>query len=159
MADIIVGFPAYQPPLYWSRELGKRFLLIASFLYLAALATNLTYVMQNQCGFAFLPGRPEMFVGVILALLLLEWWVHRRFGADMSRQAGIWLIGARVLFYEAAAALDCSNFAIILYMLLPFLAYIFINKWTAFTLGGVFTAWVAFKVGFFRCPDCPSIKT
>lgn len=144
-----------QRPLYWSRELSGRFLLIASFLYLAALGTNLTYVMRNQCGFAFLPGRPEMFVGVILILLLLEWWAHRRFGVNMSRRAGIWLIGARILFYEVAAILDCSNFAIILYMLIPFLAYIFINKWTAFALGGVFTAWVAVKVGFFRCPDCP----
>jgi len=144
-----------QRPLYWSRELSGRFLLIAFLLYLAALGTNLTYVLRNQCGFAFLPGRPEMFVSTIMALLLLEWWAHRRYSRSMTRQVGIWLIGARILLYEAAAALDCSNFAIILYMLLPFLAYIFINKWSAFALGGVFTAWVGIKVGFFRCPDCP----
>lgn len=155
MTDREGGFPANQPPLYWSRELGERFLLIASFLYLAALGTNLTYVMRNQCGFAFLPGRPEMFVSTIVVLLLLEWWAHRRYGANMTRQTGVWLIGARIFFYEVSAALDCSNFAIILYMLLPFLAYIFINKWTAFALAGVFTTWVAVKVGFFRCPDCP----
>jgi len=144
-----------QHPLYWSKELSGRFLLIASFLYIAALGTNLTYVLRNQCGFAFLPGRPEMFIGVILVLLLLEWGVHWRFGDNMTRRAGIWLIVARILLYEAAAVLDCSNFAIILYMLLPFLAYIFINKWSAFVLGGLFTAWVGIKVGFFRCPDCP----
>jgi len=144
-----------QRPLYWSRELSGRFVLIASFLYLSALGTNLTYVLRNQCGFAFLPGKPEMFVGVILILLGLEWWAHWRYGDTITRQTGIWLIGARILLYEAAAALDCSNFAIILYMLLPFLAYIFINKWSAFALGGIFTAWVAIKVGFFRCPDCP----
>jgi len=144
-----------QRPLYWSKELSGRFLLIASLLYLAALGTNLTYVLRNQCGFAFLPGRPGIFVGVILGLLLLEWWAHRRYGGNLTRQTGIWLIGGRILLYEAAAALDCSNFAIILYMLLPFLAYIFINKWSAFALGGLFTAWVGIKVGFFRCPDCP----
>jgi len=144
-----------QRPLYWSRELSRRFLLIASLLYLAALGANLTYVLRNQCGFAYLPGRPEMFVGTILVLLLLEWWVHWRFSATMTHRTGIWLIGARILLYETAAALDCSNFSIILYMLLPFLAYIFINKWSAFVLGGLFTAWVGIKVGFFRCPDCP----
>jgi signal transduction histidine kinase len=155
MTDLDGDSPIIQQPLYWSRELGGRFLMIASFLYLAALGANLTYVLRNQCGFAFLPGRPALFVGTILTLLLLEWWAHRHFGANMTRQAGLWLIGVRILLYEVAAALDCSNFAIILYMLIPFLAYIFLDKWAAFALGGLFTAWVGVKVGFFRCPDCP----
>ena len=146
---------ANERSLYWSRELGGRFLWIAAFLYLAALATNLTYVLQNECGFAFLPGRPEMFVGVIFGLLVLEWWAYKQYSSQMTRQVGIGFITARVLIYEVAAALDCSNFAIILYMLLPFLAYMFINKWAAFAVGGLFTTWVGIKVGFFRCPDCP----
>ncbi|HAV77037.1 MAG TPA: hypothetical protein DCX53_06760 [Anaerolineae bacterium] len=73
----------------------------------------------------------------------------------MTRQAGIWLLVVRILLFEIAASLDCSSFAIFLYILLPFLAYMFINKWAAITLGVIFTTWVGIKFGFFRCPDCP----
>jgi hypothetical protein len=51
---------ADQDSLFWSKELGGRFLWIASFLYLASLGTNLVYVLNNECGFAFLPGRPDI---------------------------------------------------------------------------------------------------
>jgi signal transduction histidine kinase len=142
-------------PLYWSKELGGRFLWIASFLYLAALGTNLVYVLSNECGFAFMPGRPEMFIGIILGLLILEWWSYQHYGPNMTRQAGIWLLVVRIILFEIAASLDCSSFAIFLYILLPFLAHMFINKWAAITLGVVFTTWVGIKFEFFRCPNCP----
>ena len=116
--------PTDQDFMFWSKELSGRFLLIAAFLYLAALGANLTYVLNNQCGFAFLPGRPEMFVGVILVLLVFEWLVHWRYGGNMTRHTGLWLLAARLVLIEVAATLDCSFFAAILYLLIPFLAYI-----------------------------------
>ena len=146
--------PANQRTFFWSRELSGRFLLIASFLYLAALGANLTYVLNNQCGFAFLPGRPEMFVGVILILIVFEWLVHRHYGGNMPRQTGLWLLAARLVLIEVAATLDCSFFAAILYLLIPFLAYIFAGKWTALVLAVTLTIWIAIKVGFFRCSGC-----
>ncbi|HKI52963.1 MAG TPA: sensor histidine kinase, partial [Anaerolineales bacterium] len=138
----------------WSKELGGRFLLIASLLYLAALGANSIYVLNNQCGFAFLPGRPEMFAGVILALLIFEWFAHRAYGGNMTRQTGLWLLGGRLVLIEIATMLDCSFFASILYLLIPFLAYIFSGKWTASILAVALTIWIAIKVGFFRCHGC-----
>ena len=138
-----------QNPFIWSRELGGRFLLIASLLYLAALGANSIYVLNNQCGFAFLPGRPEMFAEVILALLIFEWFTHRTYGGNMTRQTGLWLLGGRLVLIEIATMLDCSFFASILYLLIPFLAYIFSGKWTASILAVALTIWIAIKVGFF----------
>jgi len=138
----------------WSRELGGRFLLIASLLYLAALGANSIYVLNNQCGFAFLPGRPEMFAGVIIALLIFEWSMHRIYGGNMTRQTGLWLLGGRLVLIEIATMLDCSFFASILYLLIPFLTYIFAGKWTASILAVALTTWIAIKVGFFRCQGC-----
>jgi len=138
----------------WSKELGGRFLLIASLLYLAALGANSIYVLNNQCGFAFLPGRPEMFAGVILSLLVFEWVAHRAYGGNMTRQTGLWLLGGRVVLIEIATMLDCSFFASILYLLIPFLAYIFASKWSASLTAIAITAWIAIRVGFFRCYGC-----
>jgi len=143
-----------QNNFVWSKELGGRFLLIASLLYLAALGANSIYVLNNQCGFAFIPGRPEMFAGVILVLLVFEWFAHKLYGSKMTRQTGLWLLGTRLVLIEIAATLDCSFFASILYLLLPFLAYIFIGKWAASLMAITITAWIAVKVGFFRCQGC-----
>jgi len=143
-----------QNSFIWSRELGGRFLLIASLLYLAALGANSIYVLNNQCGFAFLPGRPEMFAGVIFTLLIFEWFTHRAYGGNMTRQRGLWLLGGRLVLIEIATMLDCSFFASILYLLIPFLAYIFVGKWTASILAVALIIWIAIKVGFFRCHGC-----
>jgi len=143
-----------QNSFVWSKELGGRFLLIASLLYLAALGANSIYVLNNQCGFAFIPGRPEMFAGVILVLLVFEWFAHKLYGSKMTRQTGLWLLGTRLVLIEIAATLDCSFFASILYLLLPFLVYIFIGKWAASLMAITITAWIAVKVGFFRCHGC-----
>jgi len=138
----------------WSKELGVRFAWIASCLYLAALGANSIYVVNNQCGFAFLPGRPEMFAGTILILLVFEWSAYKLFSGNMTRQTGLWLLGIRLVLIEIAGTLDCSFFAIILYLLIPFLAYIFSGKWTASILAITLTTWVAIRVGFFRCSGC-----
>jgi len=143
-----------QNSFVWSKELGGRFLLIASLLYLAAFGANSVYVLNNQCGFAFLPGRPEMFAGVILALLIFEWSAHKLYGGSMTRQKGLWLLGTRMVLIEIATTLDCSFFAAILYLLLPFLVYIFAGKWAASIVAITITAWIAVKVGFFRCLGC-----
>ena len=140
--------------IYWSNNLSRQFLYISSFIYLAAIGTNFIYVSQNDCGFSLLPNRPDLYAILLLGLIGFEIWVHRRFGGVLSRQAGIWLLGLRIVFYEIAASLDCSNFAVILYILLPFLAYIFINKWAAYLTAIIFTLWTAIKAGSFRCPGC-----
>ncbi len=141
-------------PLYWTNELSRRFLYISSFIYLAAIGTNFIYVSQNDCGFSLLPNRPDLYAVLLLGLIGFETWSHRHFGGSLTRQTGIWLIGLRIVFYEIAASLDCSNFAIILYILLPFLAYIFINKWAAYSVAIIYTLWTAIKSGSFRCPGC-----
>ncbi|MDX1378328.1 MAG: sensor histidine kinase [Anaerolineales bacterium] len=143
-----------QNNFVWSTELGRRFLVIAGLLYLAALGANLIYVLNNQCGFAFVPGRPLMFTGTILLLLVFEWSAHKLYGSNMTRQTGLWLLGMRLVLIEIAATLDCSFFANILYLLLPFLVYIFVGKWTASIMAITLTAWIAIKVGFFRCTGC-----
>jgi len=143
-----------QVTFFWSKELGLRFAWVASALYIAALGANLVYVLNNQCGFALLPGRPEMFAVSILTLLIFEWGAHKLYGERMTRQTGLWLLGARLVLIELAASLDCSFFASILYLLLPFLAYIFVGKWTAFIMAVTLTSWIAVKVGFFRCQGC-----
>ena len=143
-----------QNTFIWSKELGTRFLLIASLLYLAALGANSVYVLNNQCGFAFLPGRPGMFAGVIVVLLVFEWSAHRLYGGRMTRQVGLWLLAVRLVLIEIASTLDCSFFAAILYLLLPFLVYIFVGKWAASIMAITITAWIAVKVGFFRCLGC-----
>jgi len=143
-----------QNNFVWSTELGKRFLVIAGLLYLAALGANSIYVLNNQCGFAFVPGRPLMFACTILLLLLFEWSTHKLYGNKMTHQTGLWLLGARLVLIEIAATLDCSFFASILYLLLPFLVYIFVGKWTASIMAITLTAWIAIKVGFFRCAGC-----
>ena len=140
--------------IYWTNELSRRFLYISSFIYLAAIGTNFIYVSQNDCGFSLLPNRPDLYAALLLGLIGFEIWAHRRFGGALTRQTGIWLIGLRIVFYEIAASLDCSSFAIILYILLPFLAYIFINKWTAYSVAIIYTLWIAVKAGSFRCPGC-----
>lgn len=143
-----------QYPFVWSKELGGRFLLIASLLYLAALGANSVYVLNNQCGFAFVSGRPGMFAGVILLLIAFEWSANKLYGSNMTRQTGLWLLGIRLVLIEVAATLDCSFFAAILYLLLPFLVYIFVGKWAASIMAITITAWIAVKVGFFRCQGC-----
>ena len=140
--------------VYWTNELSRRFLYISSFIYLAAIGTNFIYVPQNDCGFSLLPSRPDLYAALLLGLIGFEVWAHRHYGETLTRQTGIWLIGLRIVFYEIAASLDCSNFAVILYILLPFLAYIFINKWAAFLVAIIYTLWIAVKAGSFRCPGC-----
>jgi signal transduction histidine kinase len=154
MTKISHSINANERP-YWSNELSGRFRLIASLLYLGALGAHLLYVWRNDCGFAFITKGPEVYGGLLLGMLIFEFWAHQRYGNKMTRQVGIWLIAVRIVMYEVAVSMDCTSFATILYMLLPFLTYIFINKWAAFSLSALFIAWTAFKVGAFRCPDCP----
>ena len=140
--------------LYWTNELSRRFLYISSFTYLAAIGTNFIYVSQNDCGFSLLPNRPDLYAILLLGLIGFEVWAHKYYSGALTRQTGIWLVCLRIVFYEIAASLDCSSFAIILYILLPFLAYVFINKWAAYLVAITFILWTAIKAGSFRCPGC-----
>ncbi len=67
--------------------MSRRFWLIASLFYAGALLTNLAFVLGDNCGFAFIPGAQPLFMGMILVLLVFEWWAYQRYRANMTREA------------------------------------------------------------------------
>lgn len=131
--------------------MSARFWPVAILFYLCALAAGLTYVVNDQCGFAFFPGRADVFVGVILFLIGFEIWAYRRYGAVMTRRVGIGLLLARMVLIEAAMSVDCSAFSAFLYMFIPFLAYFFLNRWASLALAGLYFGWFSINFSLFRC--------
>ena len=113
-----------EPSFLWSSAMSARFLPVAILFYVVALGANLTYVLNDQCiGFAFFPGRTDLFVGIILFLIGFELWVYRRYGSKMTRRTGIGLLITRMVLIEAALSVDCTGFTTFLYLLLPFLVW------------------------------------
>lgn len=135
---------------YWSKTMSRRFWLVASLFYIGALLTNLAFVLGNECGFAFTPGAQPLFVGMILVLLAFEWWAYRRYGANMTRRTGVGLLIAHMVLFEMTSAVDCSATITFLYLLIPFMAYLFVNKWTAISLAILYSIWFATYFRVFR---------
>ena len=135
---------------YWSATIARRLWLIASMFYIGALLTNLAFVLGGECGFAFILGAQPLFVGMILVLLVFEWWAYRRFGANMTRRTGVGLLIAHMVLFEVTLAVDCTATTTLLYLLIPFMAYLFVNKWTAIGLAILYSIWFATYFRVFR---------
>lgn len=135
---------------YWSRAMSRRFWLIASLFYVGVLLTNRTFVLGDECGFAFIPDAQPLFWGMILVLLAFEWWVYRRYGANMTRRTGIGLLLAHMVLFEVTSAVDCTATTTFLYQLIPFMAYLFVNRWTAIGLAVLYSIWFAAYFQLFR---------
>ncbi len=134
--------------------MSARFCSVAILFYLCALVADLTYVVNGRCGFAFIPGRVEFFVAIILLLIGFELWAYRRFGTTMTRRTGVGLLVTRMVFVEMAVSLDCSAFSLFLYMLIIFLASFFLTRWISLTLAGLYYGWFLIMFTYFRCPGC-----
>ena len=135
---------------YWSATMSRRFWLTASLFYAGALLTNLAFVLGDNCGFAFISGAQPLFVGMILVLLVFEWWAYRRYGATMTRRTGVGLLVAHMVLFEVTLAVDCAATTTFLYLLIPFMAYLFLNKWTAVGLAVLYSIWFATYFSVFR---------
>ena len=135
---------------YWSTAMSRRFWLIASLFYVGALLTNLAFVLGKECGFAFIPGAQPLYVGMIGVLLVFELWAYRRFGANMTRRTGVGLLIAHMVLFEVTSAVDCTATTTFLYLLIPFMAYLFINKWSAIGLAVLYSIWFAAYFQVFR---------
>ena len=143
-----------ETSLFWSPAMSARFWPVAIMFYLVTLAAGLTYVINDECGYALIPGRADLFVGLILFLIGFEIWVYRRFGATMTRRVGIGLLIARMVLFEATMRVDCSGFTAFLYLLIPFLAYFFLNRWASLALAGLYFGWFSLNFTLFRCSGC-----
>ena len=130
--------------------MSRRLWLIASFFYIGALITNLAFFLSGECGFAFVPGAQPLFVGMILVLLVFEWWAYRRFGDRMTRRTGVGLLIAHMLLFEVTLAVDCTATTTLLYLLIPFMAYLYVNKWAAIGLALLYSVWFSVYFSAFR---------
>ncbi len=135
---------------YWSTAMSRRFWIIASLFYAGALLTNLAFVLGDNCGFAFIRGAQPLFMGMILVLVVFEWWAYRRYRANMTSRTGIGLLIAHMVLFEVTSAFDCAATTTFLYLLIPFMAYLYLDKWSAIGLAAVYSVWFATYFQVFR---------
>ena len=68
----------------------------------------------------------------------------------MTQRAAVGLIVAHMALFELTAAVDCVATATFLYLLVPFMAYLLLNKWAAIGLAVLYSVWFSTYFRLFR---------
>src|SRR5258708_20372053 len=98
---------------------------VASLLYIGVLFTGLYYSAVNLAMVSLSPWRTVAFIALILLLLALEQFAQRYSDGHSSRNLTIGLLVARMVLFEAVAAVDYSGLFRAFFPLVPFFSYFF----------------------------------
>ncbi|HET9144019.1 sensor histidine kinase [Actinophytocola sp.] len=96
---------------------------VASLLYLAVLAAGGYFAAAGLCPEPAQPVRVAGFVAVLGFLIALE-----RVDRPGSRRRAVAFLALRLVLFGVVAALECSGFSRILFVLIPFLAYFSLGR-------------------------------
>lgn len=112
----------------------KPFPWVYSLLYVGALFAQLYYTAASLCGNTLQPARLGRFVAIILLLLALEQFSRLRYPLHPPQRVAIGLLLARMLLFEVIIPVDCSGFAKLLYLIIPFAAYFCLGRAASYGL-------------------------
>ena len=117
-------------------------------LYLGVVLVNSYYVVAGIC-------RPEnlgLSLGLLIFYMVALWGIdvyeERRYGLNPPLVAGLSLIALRLGILQLIPFVDCTGFHRFLYMVPPFLAYLYFGRKSGFVVAAI--SYIFFMIDFYR---------
>lgn len=116
----------------------RPFDLVSSALYLAVFFTYFIYgcSCQNEAW------RVILLIVNIFALLLIDRLEYRAYGERTPTRPAFWLLLLRIGLIGVVTQLDSFNFSPFLFLIPPFLAYLYFKSWVSYGLAAL--AWMVY---------------
>ena len=128
------------------------FRFLFTMMYLGVIGSIAYFNTLLNCGRQFLGGGEGVLAVIFLLLVGLEQLEHRRYRYAAPMSIAVVLLVARMLLFQAVAALDCSILSILLFPIIPFSAYFAFGA-TVSTLLSLFYAGLAVVMTWRHNPD------
>lgn len=121
---------------------------VGTALFLGVILVNIYYVLAGIC-------RPEnlaLSMGLLTFYMVALWGIDvyedRRYGINLPIVAGLSLIALRLGILQLIPFVDCTGFHRFLYMVPPFLAYLYFGRRPGFAVAVI--SYIFFMIDFYR---------